>query len=146
MKEDVLHDLPPKIIQDYYCDLGRVQQSLYDDFQASKASDEAVKTLVSENVKEDADVDMETGASAAPQAQKHIFQTLQYLRKLCNHPMLAMGADTERYNEVVRRVAAGDKDVSKDPMDISHSPKLLALQYVFGTNHVRGNSRLMIPL
>jgi hypothetical protein len=59
---------------------------------------------------------------------------------------LAMGADTERYNEVVRRVAAGDKDVSKDPMDISHSPKLLALQYVFGTNHVRGNSRLMIPL
>ena len=119
-----MHDLPPKIIQDYYCDLGRVQQSLYDDFQASKASDEAVKSLVSEGSK--ADVDMET--AAVPPAQKHIFQTLQYLRKLCNHPMLAIGTDMERYNEVVRRVAAGDKDVSKDPMDISHSPKLLALQ------------------
>lgn len=71
MKEDVLHDLPPKIIQDYYCDLGRVQQSLYDDFQASKASDEAVKTLSSDLVKDD--VDMET---SAPPAQKHIFQTL----------------------------------------------------------------------
>lgn len=123
MKEDVLHDLPPKIIQDYYCDLGRVQQSLYDDFQASKASDEAVKTLSSDLVKDD--VDMET---SAPPAQKHIFQTLQYLRKLCNHPILAMGTDTERYNEVVRRVASSDKDVSKNPMDISHSPKLLALQ------------------
>ena len=119
----MLQDLPPKIIQDYYCDLSRVQQSLYDDFQASKASDEAVKSLVDESNKEDADME---APAATP--QKHIFQTLQYLRKLCNHPMLALGADTQRYQEVVRRVSASDKDVSKDPWDISHSPKLLALQ------------------
>jgi len=123
MKEDVLQDLPPKIIQDYYCDLSRVQQSLYDDFQASKASDKAVKSLVDESNKGEADMEP---PAAAP--QKHIFQTLQYLRKLCNHPMLALGADTQRYQEVVRRVSASDKDVSRDPWDISHSPKLLALQ------------------
>lgn len=28
MKEDVLQDLPPKIIQDYYCDLSPLQVSL----------------------------------------------------------------------------------------------------------------------
>jgi TATA-binding protein-associated factor len=28
LKEDVLNDLPPKIIQDYYCDLSDIQVSL----------------------------------------------------------------------------------------------------------------------
>ena len=30
VKEDVLDDLPPKIIQDYYCDLSPLQLSLYE--------------------------------------------------------------------------------------------------------------------
>jgi TATA-binding protein-associated factor len=29
LKEDVLHDLPPKIIQDYYCELSDLQASIY---------------------------------------------------------------------------------------------------------------------
>lgn len=29
LKEDVLDDLPPKIIQDYYCDLSPLQVCLY---------------------------------------------------------------------------------------------------------------------
>lgn len=28
LKEDVLHDLPPKIIQDYYCELSDLQASI----------------------------------------------------------------------------------------------------------------------
>ena len=32
MKEDVLKDLPPKITQDYYCQLSPIQQLLYEDF------------------------------------------------------------------------------------------------------------------
>jgi hypothetical protein len=32
MKEDVLTDLPPKIIQDYYCELTDVQNAMYKDF------------------------------------------------------------------------------------------------------------------
>jgi TATA-binding protein-associated factor len=31
MKEDVLKDLPPKIIQDHYCDLSPLQQQLYEE-------------------------------------------------------------------------------------------------------------------
>ena len=66
MKEDVLKDLPPKITQDYYCELSPIQQLLYEDFakeQKDKTKTNADKT--------------------------HIFQALQYLRKVCNHPKLA---------------------------------------------------------
>lgn len=37
MKEDVLDDLPPKITQDYYCDLSPLQEQLYEDFAKSQA-------------------------------------------------------------------------------------------------------------
>lgn len=37
MKEDVLDDLPPKITQDYYCELSSLQEQLYDDFSKSQA-------------------------------------------------------------------------------------------------------------
>ena len=36
-KTDVLKDLPPKIIQDYYCDLSPLQKMLYEDFAKSRA-------------------------------------------------------------------------------------------------------------
>ena len=32
LKSDVLDDLPPKILQDYYCDLSSIQSMLYEDF------------------------------------------------------------------------------------------------------------------
>lgn len=37
MKEDVLQDLPPKIIQDYQCELSPLQAQLYEDFSKSTA-------------------------------------------------------------------------------------------------------------
>ena len=36
MKSQVLADLPPKIIQDFYCDLSPLQKLLYEDFAASQ--------------------------------------------------------------------------------------------------------------
>lgn len=32
VKEDVLKELPPKITQDYYCELSPLQKQLYEDF------------------------------------------------------------------------------------------------------------------
>lgn len=58
MKEDVLSDLPPKIIQDYYCTLTPVQKDLYDKF--------------SETVE----------AAHLQSTDVHVFQSLQYLRKV----------------------------------------------------------------
>lgn len=44
-KDEVLADLPPKIIQDRYCDLSPLQLRLYEDFSVSHAKKE-VATLV----------------------------------------------------------------------------------------------------
>ena len=61
MKEDVLSDLPPKITQDYYCDLSPVQTELYEDFARSQA---------------------EAGQEGSTTAPAHVFQALQYLKKV----------------------------------------------------------------
>ena len=42
-KTEVLSDLPPKIIQDYHCDLSAVQQRLYNDFAAKQKAGEMVQ-------------------------------------------------------------------------------------------------------
>jgi Superfamily II DNA/RNA helicases, SNF2 family len=39
VKQDVLKDLPPKITQDYYCDLSPLQEKLYQDFARMKNLD-----------------------------------------------------------------------------------------------------------
>ena len=114
LKEDVLHDLPPKIIQDYYCELSDVQKQLYDDFSKSGArlaAEDAVRSDHNEK---------------APQ-QQHVFQSLQYLRKLCNHPALVLKSDKEAIREAL--VKAGHKE-GTSLSDIQHAPKLLALRYV----------------
>lgn len=70
LKEDVLRDLPPKIIQDYYCDLSPLQVQLYEDFAKSRAMktvDEDVHTAE----EEEEDKLVISGTS-------HIFQVLLY--------------------------------------------------------------------
>jgi SNF2 family DNA or RNA helicase len=78
LKEDVLRDLPPKIIQDYYCDLSPLQVQLYEDFAKSRA----MKT-VDENVhtaeEEEEDKLIISGTS-------HIFQVLLYYFTLLPPP------------------------------------------------------------
>lgn len=39
MKEDVLDDLPPKITQDYVCELSPLQVKLYEDFAKARVSE-----------------------------------------------------------------------------------------------------------
>ncbi|KAJ7168182.1 SNF2 superfamily chromatin remodeling protein [Mycena crocata] len=111
LKEDVLHDLPPKIIQDYYCELSEVQKYLYDDFSKSQAhasAEEAVQT------------------AAGDKQQQHIFQSLQYLRKLCNHPAFVLKDDVEAVKTALGK-ATGHSD---NLHDINHAPKLLALRQI----------------
>ncbi|ORY35400.1 putative helicase [Naematelia encephala] len=109
LKEDVLHDLPPKIIQDYYCELSPVQKQLYDEFSKSSAADEAGEVLSSE--------------ASNGTGQQHVFQSLQYLRKLCNHPALVLENQPQRWKEIQGRLG------NIPPMhDISHAPKLEALR------------------
>lgn len=114
LKEDVLNDLPPKIIQDYYCELSEMQKYLYDDFSRSQAHGAAE------------DVIQSTSSTTKADGQQHVFQSLQYLRKLCNHPALVLKNDTQAIAAALEKV--GSKSSGLD--DIQHAPKLLALRYV----------------
>ncbi|KAL0478498.1 BTAF1, partial [Acrasis kona] len=103
VKEDVLHDLPEKIIQDYYCDLSPLQHQLYEDFSKK-------------NMKEGEDEQMNDSV--------HVFKALQYLRKLCNHPRLVLTPQHPQYEQVMEDLNREGKNLS----DISLSPKLSSLK------------------
>lgn len=66
-KDEVLTDLPEKIIQDRYCDLSPVQLKLYEKFSGSHAKEE-ISSMVEVN-------EPSTGeGNASPKASTHIFQ------------------------------------------------------------------------
>ncbi|KAJ6606457.1 SNF2 superfamily chromatin remodeling protein [Mycena vulgaris] len=111
LKEDVLHDLPPKIIQDYYCELSEVQKYLYDNYSKSQAHASAEQAVQS---------------GAGEKQQQHIFQSLQYLRKLCNHPAFVLKDDAEAIKTALGKAASQPNGLH----DIQHAPKLLALRQI----------------
>lgn len=146
MKEDVLKDLPPKIIQDYYCELSPLQAQLYEDFNKSKARhtlketiDEEVNELTSSNKKEDRQT------NRIDVNKSHIFQSLQYLRKVCNHPKLVLSASHPRYESILAKLSSEKTGLS----DINHAAKLCALKQLLldcgiGTQSIGGQSEPVV--
>mgnify|MGYP003365488651 FL=1 len=108
LKEDVLSDLPPKIIQDYYCELSDLQKQLYEDFAKKQ------KNVVQKDIQNTAEVDN----------KQHIFQALQYMRKLCNHPALVLSPDHPQLKQVQQYLQQAHLDLH----DIINAPKLTALR------------------
>ncbi|KAL1131031.1 hypothetical protein AAG570_012268 [Ranatra chinensis] len=108
MKEDVLKDLPPKITQDYYCDLSPLQVQLYDDFSKSQAHH-----TLAESVESD-----------MPPNSSHIFQALRYLQNVCNHPKLALSVRHPQYEKINQQLESQKTSLS----DIQHAAKLPALK------------------
>lgn len=70
-KDEVLADLPPKIIQDRYCDLSPLQLSLYEDFSQSNAKQEVATLVTSYGEHEVAEANKPVGG-----ASTHVFQVL----------------------------------------------------------------------
>lgn len=68
-KEEVLSDLPEKIIQDRYCDLSPVQLKLYEQFSGSHAKQE-----ISTIIKVDGSADSSNVEVAPTKASTHVFQ------------------------------------------------------------------------
>ncbi len=107
LKDDVLDDLPPKIIQDIECELGDIQRELYDDYQRTQK--------------------LTTGGeseSAGGDEKQHVFQTLQYLRKLVNHPMLVMDPKNPKHLALKQKADKAPGGLQS----ITHAPKLQALR------------------
>ena len=107
LKEEVLEDLPPKIIQNYYCDLSDLQRRLFEDFQRKER-----KTIESKAGVQD------------KEAKQHIFQALQYMRKLCNSPSLVLKEGSKQLESVQTHLRAKNSNMK----DIIHAPKLGALK------------------
>ena len=107
LKEEVLNDLPPKILQNYYCDLSELQKKLFEDFAKKER-----KTLADEAGSDD------------KEAKQHIFQALQYMRKLCNSPSLVVKEGHKQYDAIQKQLALQHSNLK----DIAHAPKLTALR------------------
>lgn len=148
-KDEVLSDLPEKIIQDRYCDLSPIQLKLYEQFSGSHVKHE-LSSMVKQN----------ENTGAAPKASSHVFQVsqstnycylvmnliilsdnifvhsilfqaLQYLLKLCSHPLLVLG---ERIPEslvpMLSELVPANSDLATELHRLHHSPKLVALQEI----------------
>ena len=107
LKEEVLEDLPPKILQNYYCDLSELQKKLFEDFTKKES-----KTLA------------EKAGSNDREAKQHIFQALQYMRKLCNSPSLVVKEGHKQYDAIQKQLAKSGSSLR----DTAHAPKLTALR------------------
>jgi len=118
LKEDVLDDLPPKIIQDYYCELSPLQSKLYEDFTHSRLC----KDVTKKSLNELADESVQVGAKA--QSKSHVFQALQYLKNVCNHPKLVLTTKHPNYLDFKKMLDSERGSLD----DISHSSKLKALK------------------
>uniref|UniRef100_A0A7N6BX60 BTAF1 RNA polymerase II, B-TFIID transcription factor-associated n=1 Tax=Anabas testudineus TaxID=64144 RepID=A0A7N6BX60_ANATE len=116
MKEDVLQDLPPKIIQDYYCNLSPLQVQLYEDFAKSRAKASVEDSISTASTEEEEKPKLK--------ATGHVFQALQYLRKLCNHPSLVLTSQHPEYKRITEQLAGQNSSLR----DI-HSHMLLVAQH-----------------
>ncbi|KAG7964339.1 hypothetical protein I3843_09G164700 [Carya illinoinensis] len=122
-KDEVLSDLPEKIIQDRFCDLSPVQLKLYEQFSGSHARQE-----ISSMVKPD---ESKGEGSSSPKASSHIFQALQYLLKLCSHPLLVIGEIVpESLTLLLSELLPATSDIISELHKLHHSPKLVALQEI----------------
>ncbi|KAH6661921.1 TATA-binding protein-associated factor MOT1 [Plectosphaerella plurivora] len=130
LKEEVLNDLPPKILQNYYCDMSDLQRKLFDDFSKRQG-----KKLQEEAGRDDKD------------AKAHIFQALQYMRKLCNSPAMVMKPGHNLYDDTQRLLNKSGTSI-EDP---SHAPKLTALRDLLvdcgiGVEEAESNDPLYQPI
>lgn len=102
LKDDVLSELPPKIIQDYYCTMTPLQFRLYEDFASEMTGRDGI-----------------AGGS-------HVFQALNYLRRLCSHPKLVLSPKHPEYEAVHELLRSQGKTID----DIDSSAKLVGLMNI----------------
>jgi TATA-binding protein-associated factor len=135
MKEEVLKDLPPKVLTDVFVEPSPLQAHLYAAFEASAGRADAEKALAGAAEGDGGGGGGAAAAAAAPpkEGAAHAFAALQYMRKLCSHPALALAsAPAERRAALARSLggAAGAADPDSWLRRTEHAPKLAALAQI----------------
>lgn len=108
LKDDVLSELPPKIVQDYYCNMTPLQMRLYEDFASEFKSNN----------------DGDSGNEK--QGGTHVFTALSYMRRLCSHPKLVLTPEHPEYESVHTYLRKQKKSID----DIQSSAKLVGLMSI----------------
>ena len=120
-KDDVLKDLPPKIIQDIYCKLSPLQELIYNAFSRTEGNNQ-IRSLIEDKTSQP----IEVAEKSVYQSKKsHIFQALHSLRKICNHPALVMNSSNNPMNIDINKWL---KEQNTSLEDISLSCKLVSLK------------------
>jgi len=87
MKEEVLQDLPPKVIQDYVCNMTPLQMKLYSAFAKTSDGQEALALSTQHTLK---GVGKKSEQASYLTGGRHGFQSMKYLLSVCNHPSLVL--------------------------------------------------------
>ncbi|KAL6965448.1 btaf1 RNA polymerase II, B-TFIID transcription factor-associated, 170kDa, partial [Sarracenia purpurea var. burkii] len=120
-KDEVLSDLPEKIIQDRYCDLTPVQLKLYEYFNGSPLRQEISSTPNQ----------LEAGEGSASSRPTHFVLALQCLLKICSHPLLAIGEKIpDALSCHLSELFPANSDIISELHKLHHSPKLVALREI----------------
>ncbi|KHJ48384.1 protein, SNF2 family [Trichuris suis] len=116
-KSDVCQDLPPKIIQDYYCTLSPLQQALYE--HITDAMWRKLNAATTDTAKE-------SGIARRGLA----LQTVHMLRKLCSHPMLVVNQkDNDDDDDGIKQLLCRFNIASEEELcDVQLSGKMIALK------------------
>uniref|UniRef100_A0A5S6QUW1 TATA-binding protein-associated factor n=1 Tax=Trichuris muris TaxID=70415 RepID=A0A5S6QUW1_TRIMR len=111
-KSDVCEDLPPKIIQDYYCSLTPVQQALYEH--------------ITETMWQKLNAATSDGAQESGSARRGLaLQTVHMLRKLCSHPMLVVNISDNGVKQLLSRFSITSEEELRN---IQLSGKMIGLK------------------
>jgi len=128
-KQDVMEELPPKVITDIPCALSQEQAALYREFIASSKAKDALAALQqSMQSAHEGDLDGAGGGKKKSLGQE-VFKSLLYLRLLCVHPLLVVKRRQDlRSAADLSGIGNGGDSITEAYSRLDCSGKLMALK------------------
>ncbi|CAH8588378.1 unnamed protein product [Schistosoma intercalatum] len=121
LKEDVMQDLPPKIIQDFACKMTPIQRKLYETFQKTDEGQQMMNFVTASS----GDFYSECRSSSfGCVSTSHGFHALRYFQAVCNHPCLVLKSNHPLLDEIKQELCI---DSMEQLRAVDYSGKLLAL-------------------
>ncbi|VDM17468.1 unnamed protein product [Hydatigera taeniaeformis] len=131
LKEEVLQDLPPKVIQDYLCTMTPLQSKLYETFSKTLEGQETINMTLDDSTSTVHDLKGTAGG----------FRSIKYLLAVCNHPSLVLSPEHPLYDWALEHCSENSCGLD----DFRLSGKMMALRQLlidcgFGDSRSIGNN------